>query len=340
MVARVIREEALRPLDRSAVARMVEFSSRLAEDATRLSVDLRRISDLLRESDYIAGRRGAGQVTRYDVQEAIDARIHRHDRIRERSYDAINREIVKVDVEGETVGQVNALSVIDLGDFTFGLPSRITATTRMGGGKFLDIQRETRLGGKIHSKGMLILTSFLASHYARDYPLSMSASVVFEQSYGMVDGDSASLAELCALLSSLSGVPIRQSIAVTGSINQRGEVQAVGGVNQKIEGFFDVCAKVGLNGSQAVIIPAANESHLMLRSDVVEAARQGKFNIYAVGDVNTAIELLTDVPAGERDQQGNLPEASVNGQVEQALIGLAVRRRDFSHQQREGEEET
>ena len=340
LVARIVNEENLRPLERGAVARVVEYGSRLAEDSTRLSVDMRRISDLLRESDYSAGARGAAHVSRSDVQAAIDSKVRRHDHIRERAYEWIDRDVVKIDVAGEKVGQINGLSVIDLGDFSFGLPSRITATTRMGEGKFIDIQRETRLGGKIHSKGVLILSSYLASCYARHYPLSMTASLVFEQSYGMVDGDSASLAELCVLLSALSEVPIRQYVAVTGSVNQRGEVQAVGGVNQKIEGFFDVCSNAGLSGRQAVIIPAANVTHLMLRSDVVDAARDGQFSVYAVRNVNDAIELLTGTTAGERDEQGILPEDSVNGKAEQALIDLAVRRREFSHEggERKGDE--
>ncbi len=339
LVARIAQEEELRPFDRKAVARVIEFSSRLAEDASKLSVNVRQISDLLRESDYTAGAREASQISSGDVQAAIDARIYRHDRIRERAYEAIGRELVKIDVAGETVGQINGLSVLDLGDFSFGLPSRITTTTRLGDGKFLDIQRETRLGGKIHSKGVLIMSNFLASTYAREYPLSMSASIVFEQSYGIVDGDSASLAELCALLSALSHLPIRQSVAVTGSVNQRGEVQAIGGVNQKIEGFFDVCSQAGLDGSHAVIIPASNVSHLMLREDVVAAVSEGRFNVHSVDDVNGAIELLTGVPAGDRDDNGNLPTDSVNGMAEKTLIELAVRRREFARNSSAGGEE-
>lgn len=332
LVARIVKEEDLLPLERGAVARVIDYASRLAEDAARLSVDIRRISNLLRGSNYSASVRKAAYVTADDVQAAIDARTHRHDRIREDAYDSIGRDIVKIDVTGEVVGQLNGLSVIDLGDFSFGLPSRITATTRLGEGKFLDIQRETRLGGKIHSKGVLILTSYLASRYASEYPLSMSASVVFEQSYGMVDGDSASLAELCVLLSALSKVPMRQSIAVTGSVNQRGEVQAVGGVNQKIEGFFDVCSNHGLNGTQAVIIPASNVPHLMLRKDVVEAVENGMFSVYAVDKVDDAVEILTGLPAGAGDKDGELPLGSVNGKVERALIDLALRRREFARE--------
>jgi predicted ATP-dependent protease len=340
MIARIVKEKSLLPLDRGGVARVIEYSSRLAEDTEKLSIDIRRISDLLRESNYQAGARGGSQISRSDVQEAIDARIYRHDRIRERVYEAIERELVRIDTSGEKVGQVNGLSVIDLGDFSFGQPSRITVTTRLGEGKFVDIQREIKLGGNIHSKGVLILTNYLGSHYAREYPLSLSASIVFEQSYGMVDGDSASLAELCALLSALSNMPIRQGFAVTGSVNQRGEVQAIGGVNQKIEGYFDVCSKAGRDGNQAVIIPASNVAHLMLRQDVVAAVERGEFNVYAVDDVNDTIELLTGFAAGVRDDKGDLPPDSVNGKVEQALIDFAVRRKEFGRESHAGKERT
>jgi len=340
LIARIVKEENLLHLECDAVARVIEYSSRLAGDTEKLSVDIRRISDLLRESDYQAGVRGGAQISRSDVQQAIDARIYRHDRIRERIYEAIRRGLIKIDTVGKKIGQINGLSVIDLGDVSFGQPSRITVTTRLGGGKFVDIQRETELGGNIHSKGVLILTNYLASRYARGYPLSMSASIVFEQSYGMVDGDSASLAELCALLSALSNLPIRQTFAVTGSVNQRGEVQTIGGVNQKIEGYFDVCSNGGLNGNQAVIIPASNVAHLMLRQDVIAAVERGEFNVYAVENVDNAIALLTGIDAGERDENGILPPDSVNGNVEQALIDLAVRRREFGRESDAGNENT
>jgi lon-related putative ATP-dependent protease len=340
LIARITRQEELLPLDRDAVARVIEHSSRLAEDSTKLSINLREVTDLLREADYAAGVVGHALISADDIQSAVDSKIYRHDRIRDQAYEAIERDLIKIDVDTTAIGQINALSIINLGDFSFGQPSRITVTTRLGDGQFLDIQRETELGGKIHSKGVLILTNYLASNYAVEYPLSLVASIVFEQSYGLVDGDSASLAELCALLSALSNVPIRQSFAVTGSVNQRGEVQAIGGVNQKIEGFFDICSLRGLSGQQAVIIPGANVEHLMLRREVVEAAGRGEFKIYPVHTTDEAIELLTGVSAGERDGSGAFPPECVNARVEQALIDLALRRRNFARKESETGEDS
>jgi predicted ATP-dependent protease len=257
------------------------------------------------------------------VQQAIDAKIERSDRLRRRIYDSMAHDVIKIDTSGSAVGQVNGLSVIDLGEFAFGQPSRITATTRLGNGKIVDIERETDLGGPLHSKGVLILSNFLASRYATEKPLSLSASVVFEQSYGMVDGDSASLAELCTLLSALADAPIQQGIAVTGSVNQLGIVQAIGGVNEKIEGFFDVCNQKPLTGEQGVIIPDSNLRHLMLRADVVQACKEGRFHVHAVQDVDQAIQILTGLPAGEADTEGKYPAGSVNARVEQRLVTLA-----------------
>lgn len=224
-----------------------------------------------------------------------------------------------IDTEGRVAGQINGLSVLQLGGFSFGQPSRITATTRLGNGKIVDIEREIELGGAIHSKGVMILSSFIASRYTRKSPFSMIASLVFEQSYGHIDGDSASLAELCVILSSLAQIPLRQDFAVTGSINQLGQVQPIGGVNEKIEGFFDICNERGLTGEQGVIIPATNVKHLMLRWDVVHAAQTGQFHVYAVETVDQALELLTDREIGIRDEQDKFPSKSVNGLVEAQL---------------------
>jgi predicted ATP-dependent protease len=235
-----------------------------------------------------------------------------------------------IDSQGEQIAQVNGLSVMQLGDYSFGTPSRITATARLGEGEVIDIEREVDLGGPIHSKAVMILSAYLADHYARNCPLSLSATVVFEQSYGMIEGDSASIAELCALLSAISGVPVKQNLAVTGSINQLGQVQAIGGVNEKIEGFFDVCDTRGLTGDQGVIIPMANVKHLMLRYDVVDAARQGKFHIYPVETVEQALELLTGLAAGEPDAQGNYPEDSLNGIVQARMDELNELRLEFA----------
>ena len=229
--------------------------------------------------------------------------------------------------DGAIVGQINGLSVLSLGDHAFGHPTRITARTRLGKGEVVDIQREVELGGPSHSKGVLILSGLLAGRYCLDDPLSLQASLVFEQTYGMVDGDSASAAEFFALQSSLSGVPIRQSIAVTGSVNQHGQIQPIGGVNEKIEGFFDVCVKRGLNGDHGVMIPHTNVKHLMLRKDVVDAVAAGKFNVYAMETVDQGIELLTGVPAGERGADGKFPEGSINQKVEAKLVAMAQQAR-------------
>ncbi len=330
MVAAMATEEGLRPFDAAAIARVVEESARMAGDAERLSIRLEPILDLLRESDFCAQEAGAAVVDRDHVQQAIEARIRRADRLRERSQEAIARDIVLIDTAGEKVGQINGISVIQLGGFAFGRPTRITARVRLGAGKVIDIEREVELGGPLHSKGVMILSGYLGSHFAAETPLSLSASLVFEQSYGGIDGDSASSAELYALLSALAELPIRQSLAVTGSVNQRGEVQAIGGVNEKVEGFFDVCTGRGLTGDQGVLIPAANVQHLMLRADVVDAARAGQFHIYAIDSIDQGIALLTGLPAGARGPDGAYPEESVFGKVERRLQALAEARRTFA----------
>jgi len=338
LIATMARRNDLHPFDRGAVARVIEHSSRLAGDAERLSVHLLSIADLLREADYWAGVSGNGVVTGDDVQRAIDAQIHRADRVRERVQDRILRGTILIDSSGERVGQVNGLSVIGLGNFAFGQPSRITARVRIGGGKVVDIEREVELGGPIHSKGVLILSSFLGARYAAEHPLSLSASLVFEQSYGGVEGDSASMAELCALLSALAQVPVRQSLAMTGSVNQHGESQPIGGVNEKIEGFFDICKARGLTGEQGVIIPVSNVQHLMLRHDVVDAVQAGLFHIYPMRTVDEALELLTGIPAGERDEEGDFSAGSVNQLVDARLKKLAEIQRAFSAPPQESEE--
>ena len=329
LIATIVRREGLLPMDRRAVARVLEHSARLAEDAEKLTTHLLDLVDLLRESDYWARQAGHDLMTGEDVQNAIDAQIRRLDRVRRQSYEHIQRGIVLIDTDGEKVGQINGLSVIELGNFAFGQPTRITANTRLGEGEVIDIEREVELGGAIHSKGVLILSSFLASRYAANLPLSLAASLVFEQSYGVVEGDSASVAELCALISSLSGVPIRQCLAVTGSINQHGQVQAIGGVNEKIEGFFDICRERGLNGNHGVLIPAANVKHLMLRADVVDAVRAGRFAVYPLETIDEAIELLTGQPAGEPDEQGRFPEGSVNRRVADRLAEFTQIRQEY-----------
>ncbi|HEX5337450.1 MAG TPA: ATP-binding protein, partial [Gallionella sp.] len=335
LVGTLARREGLRPFNRAAVARVIEHSARRAEDAEKLSTHMESLADLVREADYWAGQGDHQAVAREDVERAIEAQIHRADRLRERSHEAILRGVLHIATKGEQMGQVNALSVFQLGDFAFAQPSRITASTRLGSGVLLDIQREIKLGGAIHSKGVLILSSFLASRYAADQPLSLSASLVFEQTYGAVEGDSASVAELCALLSSLAKLPIRQSLAVTGSVDQFGRVQAIGAVNEKIEGFFDICHKRGLTGEQGVLIPASNVAHLMLRRDVIDAVAAGNFKIYPLETVDQAVELLTGVDAGKADAQGVFPENSVNHRVADRLHKLAEIRRNYGKESEE-----
>jgi lon-related putative ATP-dependent protease len=342
MISTVAHKEKMRPFEPAAVARVIEHSSRLVSDAEKLATHMQSIADLLRESDYWAGENGRDVVSRSDVQQAIDAHIYRAGRLRDRMQEAILRETVHIDSDGAAVGQINGLSVISVGDFSFGRPSRITARVRLGKGEVIDIERQVEMGGPIHSKGVLILANFLGARYAAERPLSVSASLVFEQSYAGVEGDSASTAELYALLSALSGVPIKQSLAVTGSVNQHGRVQAIGGANEKIEGFFDLCQARGLTGEQGVLIPQSNVQNLMLRQDVVEAVADGRFHIYAVSDVDEGIELLTGLAAGQPDGEGHYPEGSVNGLVEKRLEELAEKQRKFGRppQSEESEQPT
>jgi lon-related putative ATP-dependent protease len=337
LIGTMVHEAELQPFDRGAVAQIIEHSARMVGDSEKLSTKGEIVGDLLREANHWAKENSNGVVTAEDVQRAIDAQIYRAGRLRERMQEAILRDTILIDTEGEEVGQINGLSIIALGGFMFGRPTRITARTRMGKGEVVDIEREVELGGPIHSKGVLILAGFLGARYAEEKPLSLSASLVFEQSYGQVEGDSASSAELYALLSSLARAPIRQSMAVTGSVNQRGQVQAIGGVNQKIEGFFDICKGRGLTGDQGVIIPQSNVKNLMLRQDVIDAVKDGEFQIYPVQSVDEGIEILTGVPAGERGPDGNYPEGTINYRVEQRLGELAEKRSEFGKGAKEEE---
>lgn len=329
LIATIARRHKLKPFDRAAVARVIEHASRLADDSERLTMRVGQITDVLREADYWAGEADRATVAGEDVERAIDSQQRRADRVRERSLEFIERGVVMIDTDGAKVGQINGLSVLSLGNFSFGRPSRITAKVRLGRGEVIDVERQVELGGPTHSKGVLILSAFLGARFATETPLSLAATLVFEQSYGGVDGDSASSAELYALLSALSEVPIDQSFAITGSVNQHGQVQAIGGVNQKIEGYFDLCAKRGLTGRQGVLIPASNVVHLMLRKDIVAAAAAGKFRIFPVTHVDEGIEILTGVAAGERGPDGEFPANSINARVEARLIDLAQRRRAF-----------
>lgn len=333
LISTLARKGSLLPFDRGAVARVIEHSARLVGDAERLSTHMRSIVDLLHESEYWAREAGRTAVEAADVQSAIDAKIRRQDRIRDRLHEAILRDTLMIATSGAVTGQINGLSVIELGEFAFAQPTRITATVRLGEGELVNIEREVKLSGAIHSKGVLILSSFLAARYAKNQPLALSASLVFEQSYGMIEGDSASMAELCALLSNLADAPLSQSLAITGSVNQFGQAQAIGGVNEKIEGFFDICKARGLTGEQGVLIPNANIKHLMLRRDVVEAAEAGRFRIYAVENVDQAISILTGLPAGEADADGNYPEGSISRRVAARLAELTSIRQSFARKQ-------
>lgn len=322
-LATIVKREQLRSFHRSAIARVIEFASRLAGDAEKLSAERRTLRDLMREADYWAGVEGSEVVRGADVQRAIDAQVRRADRLRARIQEDIQRGTRLIDTEGARAGQVNGLSVVGLGGFSFGHPVRITARVRIGKGEIVDIEREAALSGPIHQKGVLILAGFLGQRYAPDIPLSLSASLVFEQSYGGVEGDSASAAELFAILSALADAPVRQSIAVTGSVNQHGRIQPVGGINEKIEGFFDACRARRLSGEQGVIVPAANVKHLMLRKDVVSAVQEGRFAIWPIESVDEGLSLLTGLEAGERDAGGRFPEGSLNARVEVKLREFA-----------------
>ena len=338
MIGTLARRDNLQPLSCAAVARVIEQSARITGDAEKLSTHNRTLDDLLKEADYWARDRKRTAIEADDVEKAIEAQLHRIGRLRERLQEEIQRGTILIDTQGEKVGQVNGLSVIQMGQIMFGHPSRITARARLGKGEVIDIEREVELGGPIHSKGVLILAGFLGARYASERPLSLSASIVFEQSYGGVEGDSASCAELYALLSALSEVPIQQSLAVTGSVNQHGQVQAIGGVNEKIEGFFDVCHARGLTGAQGVLIPQSNVKHLMLRKDVVDAVAAGKFRVFAVETIDQGIEILTGIPAGERDESGHFPEGTVNQRVEARLVRLAEQRKTYAAPEATGKE--
>jgi lon-related putative ATP-dependent protease len=325
LVCAIGRREKLRPLDRDGVARVIEQTARLAADAGKLSIGMRAIADLLQEADQLAADRGKEIVGEAEVEGAIDAQFRRGDRVYRRLQEEVANRTLRIETAGERIGQVNGLSVVSLGGLAFGIPSRITARVRLGRGEVVDIEREVELGGPLHSKGVLILAGFLGGRFGRNRPLSLNASLVFEQSYGGVDGDSASAAELFALLSALSEVPIRQSFAVTGSIDQRGQIQAIGGVNEKIEGFFDSCQLTGMSGRQGVIIPASNVRHLMLRRDVVAAAAEGRFAVYPVDTVDQGLELLTGISAGQPGPDGVYPAGTFNERIATRLDALAAK---------------
>ena len=323
VIATLIRKNKLMAFNQPAVSRVIEYGMRQIEDSTQLSTHMHSMLDLLVESNHWAKKEKQSVVRDKDVQLAIDKQIYRADRSRERIYDEIKKGTVLIDVSGEKIASVNGLFVIETGRLEFAQPARITANVRIGDGDIIDIEREVDLGGSLHSKGVLILSSYLGARYATSKPLALSASLVFEQSYGPVDGDSASVGELCTLLSAISNIAVKQSLAITGSVDQQGNVQAIGGINEKIEGFYDICKLKGFSNEQGVIIPAVNIPHLILRSDVIDAIEKNQFFIYPVNTADEAISLLTGLPAGERDDKGAFPEGSINHKVEQRLLELA-----------------
>ncbi len=337
-IASLQQREKLRPLSRPALERTVEQAARWAMDGDRLSLDVRTLLDLIKESDYWASKANGARIDADHVQIAIDARKRRMDQLRERILEEILRGSLLIDSHGVQLGRINGLTVIQTGDYAFGMPTRISATARLGNGEVVDIQREVDQGGPIHSKGVLILSAYLARRYAKYQPLCLSATLAFEQTYGGIEGDSASTAELCALLSAIGDLPLKQSFAITGSVNQHGEVQAIGGVNEKIEGWFDLCQSRGLSGEHGVIIPEANRPHLMLRRDIVEAVDAGAFQVYAVRHVDQAMELLTGQAAGIPSTEGLYPLESIHGQVLLQLAEwFAVRQQLAGHEQSGGD---
>ncbi len=319
LIGSLSNKKKLRSLNKQAVARIIEHSSRLADDSKKLTAHIASIGDLLREADYWARKSNSKQIGKKHIDMAIDAQIYRSDRIKQSMLEQIDEGTILMDTKGSKVGQINGLVVYNFSRFSFGKPARITAQARIGNGEFVNIERETNMSGPIHTKGVLILQSLIANRFAKNSPLSLSASIVFEQSYGGVDGDSASSTEYYCLLSAIANIPIKQNIAVTGSINQFGDIQPIGGVNEKIEGFFDVCKHRGLTGDQGVIIPRTNIGNLMLREDVINAVSEGKFHIYAIDNVDDGIEILTGVKAGKPNAKGEFPKGTINWQVKQSL---------------------
>jgi lon-related putative ATP-dependent protease len=328
-VCTICQKENLRHLDGSGLAKLVEYSQRLAQDQQKLSTRFAEVADIVREANFYATQEKANVVTGNHVKKAIEEKIYRSKLIQEKIQEMINRGILLIDTDAEKVGQVNGLSVMGLGDFAFGSPSRVTASVGLGREGVIDIEREAKMGGPIHTKGVLILSGYLNEKYAQDKPLSLSARLVFEQNYAGVEGDSASSTELYAILSTLSGLPIKQGIAVTGSVNQKGEVQAIGGVNEKIEGFFEVCKAKGFTGHQGVMIPESNMQNLMLKEEVVDAVKAGLFHLYSAKTIDEGIEVLTGTKAGERRKDGTFEDGTVNYRVDKQLKDMSEKLKEF-----------
>jgi lon-related putative ATP-dependent protease len=323
-------KESLKHLDGSGLAKLVEHSSRLAEDQEKLSTRFAEVADVIREANFYATEEKSDFVTGSHVRKAIEEKVYRSKLVQEKIQEMIKKGVLLIDTDAEEVGQVNGLSVTGTGDFEFGIPSRVTASVGLGRDGVIDIEREAKMGGPIHTKGVLILSGYLNEKYAQDKPLSLSTRLVFEQNYGGVEGDSASSTELYAILSVLSGLPIKQNLAVTGSVNQKGEVQAIGGVNEKIEGFFEVCKAKAFTGKQGVMIPESNVQNLMLKEEIVDAVKTGQFRIYSVKTIDEGIEILTGVKAGERLKDGSFEKDTVNYFVDKRLREMAEKLREFS----------
>lgn len=329
-LAGLIDDNNLRHFDKQAVARVIEQSSRMTADNEKLSTKTEEVKDLLVESSHWAQKNNHDIVQCEDVEQAVEQQIYRSARLRDKVQESINRDYIYIDTEGESIGQINGLSVMKIGNLMFGRPNRITARVQLGKGEIINIEREVEMSGPIHSKGVLILKGYLGERYAQDRPLSMSASLVFEQSYSNIDGDSASAAELFALLSAIGKIPLKQSFSVTGSVNQHGKIQPIGGVNEKIEGFFDICNERGLTGDQGVLIPETNEKNLMLRSDILEAVEEENFQIYSIKTIEEGMELLTGLEMGEADKESNYPEGTINYRITEQLDQLADTRKAFA----------
>ncbi|MCW5584423.1 MAG: AAA family ATPase, partial [Gammaproteobacteria bacterium] len=319
LIGTIVQRKKLSPFHSSAVAEIIDYSSRLAEDVKKLSTHIRSIKNLIIEADYWSKRNAKKIVDAKDVKYAIHAQIHRMDRARDIYYQDIHRKFIAINTSGQSIGQVNCLSVRRVGSFSYGHPTRVTARVRLGEGKIIDIQREIKLAGPLHSKATFIILSYLSSYFSKNQPFSLSASLAFEQVYCWTDGDSASVGELCALLSALAEIPINQFLAVTGSVDQHGNVQAIGGVNEKIEGFYDVCKEKGLTGNQGVLIPSVNAKNLMLREDILEAAKTKTFFIYSINHIDEAIYLLTGLNPGKRNKDGNFSRNTIYYKIENRL---------------------
>jgi lon-related putative ATP-dependent protease len=329
-VCTLCQKEKLKHLNSSGLAKLIEYSSRLADDQTKLSTRFSEVADVAREANFYAAQEKSEYISGEHVKKAIEEKIYRSKMIQEKIQEMIKRNFLLIDTESEQTGQVNGLSVAGLGDFAFGMTSRVTVSIGLGREGVMDIEREAKMGGPIHTKGVLILSGYLNEKYAKDKPLSLSARLVFEQNYEGVEGDSASSTELYAILSNLSGLPIKQNIAVTGSVNQKGEVQAIGGVNEKIEGFFEVCKLKGLTGKQGVMIPESNVQNLMLKEKIVDAAKAGKFHVYSVKTIDEGIEVLTGVKAGVKDKNGKYEKDTVNDRVDKRFKEMAEKLSEYA----------